>query len=126
MVLFIKKYNSAKDNKPKMFLVNTSRKILWEVSEENVTVDSILPLARTIDSAGDYRRLSMDFSMLESFLENVPKNRIRRSSVKSYYQVYNLDLIMSRVTCYADTVTELFIPDNEVVVLRLEQLIGML
>ncbi|MBQ2885956.1 MAG: hypothetical protein IJE43_19720 [Alphaproteobacteria bacterium] len=126
MILFIKKYENGKDGKSKSFIINTGRKIAWDLKDENVTVDNVLQIARAINTREDCKRISLDFSMLESFLGIIPTTYIRRLEVKNFYKVFTLDLVASRAICHADTVTGLFIPDNETIVLRLEQLVDLL
>ena len=127
MILYVERYGSKCGDNVGAFVVNTGRRMAWQVELQVRNDNEIIEIVRNAEKECIMeKRVMGDFSSLDFFLESAPKKKLTTSKVQQADRIYCVDINAQTVKCVKDTYTDSYEPDNGMVAQKLEELLVQL
>lgn len=127
MILYIERYGAGMLGIKSAIVVNTGRRMAWEVEYKNRSEKEIEDIVRDAENSFlKEKRIIGDFSVLDFFLETVPVKKYPVTKGQQAVKIYSVDMNAQSVKCVKDTYTGNYEPDNAMVNQKLEELLMQL
>ena len=124
MILYIERLGSGWGGIQGAYVVNTGRRISWEVELKKREENQIFEVVRSAEKHNlKEKRIVGDFSLLDFFLESTPKKKLPVTMDHQVDRMFCVDINKQSVKCVKDTNNDFFEPDNAMINQKLEELL---